>query len=310
MALNPVIAGWLEFMKTLPAIDTMPVAEARASLDAARALQPPPPPVGHVANRDVPTPDGPVPVRIYTPFGIGPFPLVVHFHGGGFVVGDLESHDAACRHLCLASNAIVMAVHYRLAPEHKAPAAVADCLAVTRWAAAHAGEIGADPRRIAVAGDSAGGNLAALISIRLRDEGGPKLCGQLLNCPWVDTDTTRQSYRDNAEGYFLSLALMQWFEGHYIGGPRDRDDPNIVPMRAKDLKGLTPAYVLTAEYDPLRDEGEAYADRLMAAGVPVVKKRVSGMIHDFPCLSLNVIPEAAEELAAMGAWLKARFAAV
>lgn len=310
MALNPVIAGWLEFMKTLPPIDTLPVAEARASLDAARALQPPPPAVGHVADRAVPSPDGAIPVRDYTPFGIGPFPLVVHFHGGGFVVGDLESHDAACRHLCLASGAVIVAVHYRLAPEHKAPAAVEDCLAVTRWAAAHAGEIGADPRRVAVAGDSAGGNLAALVSIRVRDEGGPTLCGQLLNCPWVDTDTTRPSYRDNAEGYFLSLALMRWFEGHYVKGPQDRDNPLIVPMRAKDLKGLPPAYVLTAEYDPLRDEGEAYADRLMTAGVPVVKKRVSGMIHDFPCLSLNVIPEAAEELAAMGAWLKARFAAV
>ncbi len=118
-----------------------------------------------------------------------------------------------------------MAVDYRLAPEHKAPAAVEDCLAATRWAGEHAGEIGADRRRIAVVGDSAGGNLAALISIRVRDEGGPKLCGQLLNCPWVDTDTTRPSYRDNAEGYFLSLALMQWFEGHYIRGPRDREDP-------------------------------------------------------------------------------------
>jgi acetyl esterase len=310
MALNPVIAGWLDFMNSMPAINTMPVAEARATLDAGRALQPPPPSVGHVANRDVPSPDGPIPVRIYTPFGIGPFPLVVHFHGGGFVIGDLESHDAACRHLCLASGAVVVAVHYRLAPEHKAPAAVEDCLAVTRWAAAHAGEIGADPRRVAVAGDSAGGSLSTLISMRIRDEGGPKLCAQLLNCPWVDMDLTRPSYRENKEGYFLSLSMIQWFFDQYMRSPQDRDDPRIVPMKAKDLKGLPPAYVLTAEYDPLRDEGEAYADRLMAAGVPVVKKRVSGMIHDFPCLSLNVIPEAAEELAAMGAWLKARFAAV
>jgi acetyl esterase len=310
MALNPVIAGWLDFVKTMPAIDSMPVAEARASLGAARVLQPPPPAVGVVVNRDIPGPAGPIPVRIYTPFGVGPFPVVVYFHGGGFVIGDLESHDAVCRHLCLASNAVVMAVDYRLAPEHKAPAAVEDCLAATRWAAAHAGEIGADPRRIAVAGDSAGGNLAALISIRVRDEGGPKLCAQLLNCPGVDTDTTRPSYRDNEEGYFLTLAMIQWFYGHYLRDPGDREDPRIMPMKAKDLAGLPPAYVLTAEYDPLRDEGEAYADRLMAAGVPVVKKRVSGMIHDFPLLSLNVIPEAAEELAAMGAWLKARFAAV
>jgi len=310
MTLNPTIAGWLDLMKGLPALNTLPVPEARASLAAAAALAPPPPAVGHAADREVPGPHAPVRVRLYTPFGIGPFPLVVYFHGGGFVIGDLESHDAACRHLCLAASSVVLAVDYRLAPEHPFPAPIEDCLAVTRWAAEHAGEIGADPRRIAVAGDSAGGNLATLVAIGVRDEGGPKLCAQLLNCPWVDTDMERPSYRENAEGYFLTLDLMRWFEGHYLTKPEQRQDSRVAPLRSKSLAGLPPAYVLTAQYDPLRDEGEAYADALAVAGVPVVKKRVSGMIHDFPVLSLNVVPEAAEELAAFGAWLKARFGAV
>ncbi len=310
MTLNPTIAAWLDLIKDLPPLESLPLAEARASIAAAAALAPPPPAVGHVANRELPGVDQPIRVRLYTPFGIGPFPLTIFFHGGGFVIGDLESHDAACRHLCLAANSIVLAVDYRLAPEHPFPAAIDDCLAVTRWAAEHAGEIGADARRIAVAGDSAGGNLATVVAIRIRDEGGPKLCAQLMNCPWVDTDMARPSYRENGAGYFLTLDLMRWFEGHYLTTPEQRQHSHVAPLRAKNLTGLPPAYVLTAEHDPLRDEGEAYADALAAAGVPVVKKRVSGMIHDFPMLSLNVIPEAAEELAAFGAWLKARFASV
>jgi acetyl esterase len=309
MSLHPTIAGWLEMMKNLPQIHTLPVAEARAGMAAARALAPPPPAVGHVAERGVPGPAGEIPVRLYTPFGVGPFPLTVYFHGGGFVIGDLDTHDAACRHLCLASNSIVMAVHYRLAPEHRFPAAPDDCLAATRWAGEHAAEIGADRRRIAVSGDSAGGNLAAVVSLRIRDEGGPKLCGQLLNCPVTDYDMSLPSYRDNAEGYFLTLETMRWFENHYLNEAEHRRHPHAAPLRAKDFAGLPPAYVLTAFYDPLRDEGEAYADKLAAAGVAVVKKRYSNMIHAFPGVALNLVPEAAEELAAMGAWLKARFAA-
>jgi acetyl esterase len=309
MSVHPNIAAWLGVMKNFPQLHTLPVDAARNNLAAARALMPPPPAVGHVANRAVPGPAGPIPVRIYTPFGVGPFPLTVYFHGGGFVVGDLETHDAPCRHLCLASNSIVMAVDYRLAPEHKFPAAPDDCLAATRWGAEHAAEIGADPRRIAVAGDSAGGNLAAVVAIRVRDEDGPRLCAQLLNCPVVDYDMTLPSYRENAEGYFLTLETMNWFTNHYLARPQDKTHPFAAPIRAKDLSRLPPAYVLTAQYDPLRDEGEAYADKLAAAGVPVVKKRYSNMIHAFPGLALNVVPEAAEELVAFGAWLKARFAA-
>jgi acetyl esterase len=310
MSLHPGVTAWLAILKDLPPTHTLPVDVVRAGMIAARALMPPPPAVGRVADRTVPGPGGPIPVRLYTPFGIGPFPLTVYFHGGGFVLGNLDSHDAACRHLCLNSGSIVMAVDYRLAPEHPFPAAPDDCYAATVWAGAHAGEIGADGKRIAVSGDSAGGNLAAVVSLRVRDEGGPKLCGQLLNCPVTDYDMMLPSYRDNAEGYFLTLDTMRWFENHYLTDPEHRRHPHAAPLRAKDFGGLPPAYVLTAQYDPLRDEGEAYAAKLAAAGVPVVTKRYSNMIHAFPGLLLNVVPEAAEELTAFGFWLKARFASV
>src|SRR6185437_255896 len=296
--------------ETMPALETLPVADGRAGVIAGLALQPPPPAVGHVINRAVPGPGGDIPVRIYQPFGTGPFPLTMYFHGGGFVIGNLDTHDGLCRHLCLAAHCVVMAVDYRLAPEHKFPAAHDDCLAATKWAAANAGMLGIDPRRIALAGDSAGGNLTAATAISLRDGGGPTICAQLLDCPWLDYDTTTSSYRENGAGYFLTLPLMKWFEGHYLHGAADRDDPRAAPLKAKDLRGLPPAYVLTAQFDPLRDEGEAYADKLAAAGVTVVRKRYSDMIHAFPGLSLNVVSTAAEEIAAHGAWLKARFASV
>jgi acetyl esterase len=310
MSLHPGITAWLDVLKDLPPTHTLPVEIARAGMVAARALMPPPPAVGHVADRAVPGPGGPIPVRIYTPFGIGPFPLTVYFHGGGFVLGNLDSHDAACRHLCLNSGGIVMAVDYRLAPEHPFPAAPDDCYAATLWAGAHGREIGGDGKRIAVSGDSAGGNLAAVVSLRVRDEGGPTLCGQLLNCPVTDYDMERPSYVANADGYFLTRETMAWFDRLYLTRPEHRRHPHAAPFHAKDFKNLPPAYVLTAQYDPLRDEGEAYAAKLAAAGVPVVQKRYSNMIHAFPGLLLNVVPEAAEELAAFGAWLRARFAAI
>ena len=309
MPLHPAIVAWLEPLKALPPIHTLPVAMVRAGGADRLKFAPPPPPVGTVVNRGIPGPAGDIPIRIYRPFGVGPFPLTVFFHGGGFVLGNLDSHDPVCRHLCLASDSVVMAVDYRLAPEHKFPAATDDCLAAVRWAASHAREIGADGKRIALAGDSAGATLSAVTAIRVRDEGGPALCAQLLNCPRVDHRVDLPSYRDNAEGYFLTLAMVNWFANHYLGKPEDAHDPHASPIQAKSLAGLPPAYILTAEYDPIRDDGEIYADRLTAEGVPVVRKRYSNMLHDFPYILLDVVPEAAEELAAHGAWLKARFAA-
>lgn len=310
MSLHPGIVAWLDLLKDLPPTHTLPVADVRAAGAARLALLPPPPAVGRVADRELPGPRQPIRVRVYTPFGIGPFPLTIYFHGGGFVLGNLDSHDGVCRHLCLNSGSVVMAVDYRLAPEHPFPAAPDDCYAATLWAGQHAGEIGGDGKRFAVVGDSAGGNLAAVVSLRVRDEGGPRLCAQLLNCPVVDYDMERPSYAANADGYFLTRDTMRWFDHHYLKRPEDRRHPHAAPIRAKDLSHLPPAYVLTAQYDPLRDEGEEYASKLAAVGVPVVTKRYSNMIHAFPGLLLNVVPEATEELAAFGAWLKARFASV
>jgi acetyl esterase len=310
MSLHPGAAAWLDLMKNLPPTHTLPVDVVRANGAARLKLLPPPPAVAHVANREVPGPRGPIPIRLYTPFGIGPFPITIFFHGGGFVVGSLDGSDAACRHLCLNGDSLIVSVDYRLAPEHRFPAAPDDCFAATQWIAQHAGEIGGDCRRIAVAGDSAGGNLAAVVSLRARDEDGPRLCGQLLNCPVTDYDMTLPSYRENGDGYFLTMDTMRWFTEHYLPDAQHRVHPHAAPLRAKDFSRLPPAYVLTAQYDPLRDEGEALADKLAAAGVPVVKKRYGNMIHAFPSSLLYVVPEAAEENAAFGAWLKARFAAV
>jgi acetyl esterase len=308
MPVHPAITAWLEALKQFPPIHTLPVEIVRQSMARQLALPPPPPAVGSVVDRAIPSGAGDIPIRVYTPFGTGPHPVTVYFHGGGFVLGNLETHDHVCRHLCLASGGVVVAVDYRLAPEHKFPAAPDDCLAALRWVAANAPQIGADRRKIAVAGDSAGANLATVTAIRIRDEGGPALAGQLLNCPVVDFDMSLPSYAENGEGYFVTFDAMEWFDRHYLT-EKDRTHPFAAPMRTKELSGLPPAYVLTAEFDPLRDEGELYADRLAASGVPVVKKRYSNMIHAFPCLLLGVVPEAAEELAAFGAWLRMRFAA-
>src|SRR5581483_3719120 len=198
-----------------------------------------------------------------------------HLHGGGWVLGSLETHDALCRSLARAVPAVVVAVDYRLAPEHKFPAAAEDAYAAPAW------EIGADARRVAVGGDSAGGNLAAVVSLMARDRGGPRLAHQLLVYPATDAGLEHASMRENADGYWLTRDMMAWFWNLYLGGARDGGSPLASPLRAQDLRGLPPATVITAEFDPLRDEGEAYAARLRAAGVPVDLRRWDGMIHGF-----------------------------
>jgi acetyl esterase len=198
------------------------------------------------------------------------------------VLCSLDTHDGMCRNLCAGSVCVVASVDYRLAPEHKFPAGIDDCLHATRWAAAHAAELGADPRRIAVAGDSAGGNIAAVTALRVRDEGGPALCGQLLLYPVTDYHTPgTPSYQENAEGYGLTRDTMKWFWGHYLRDPSEGTHPHAAPLRAPDLSGLPPALVITAEYDPLRDEGELYGRRLEQAGVPAEIIRYDGMMHGF-----------------------------
>jgi acetyl esterase len=238
--------------------------------------------VASAADRTIPGPGGPLGLRVYTPRGAGPFPLLVFFHGGGFVVCDLDTHDALCRNLCAGAGCVVASVDYRLAPEHRFPAAPDDCLAATRWAAEHAAELRADPARVAAGGDSAGGNLAAVVAQRARDEGGPRLAAQLLLYPTTDAAATGMpSLAENAEGYGLTARDMAWFKGHYLGDPAEAANPHASPLRAADLRGLPPALVQTAEYDPLRDEGEAYAARLRAGGRADRRSRRAGMIHGF-----------------------------
>jgi acetyl esterase len=226
-----------------------------------------------------------VPVRLYRPAASsGPLPVTLYFHGGGWVTGNLDTHDALCRRLATASDSLLIAVDYRLAPEHPYPAAVEDVWAVTSWVASHAPEIGADEARIAVAGDSAGGNLAAVAAVRARDSGIP-LRMQVLAYPVIDADLETPSYRANGEGYGLEREAMRWYWRQYCPDEARRAEPEASPLRAGDLSGVAPAYVLVCELDPLHDEGLAYARRLEEAGVPVRLRREDGMIHGFLRLS-------------------------
>jgi acetyl esterase len=237
--------------------------------------------VGSVEDRTVPGGDGERPARVYRPATPGPHPLVVFLHGGGFVIGDLDTHEDHARLVCSEVDAVVLSVDYRLAPETPFPGGFEDCLAATRWAFGAADELGHDGR-VAVAGDSAGGNLSAAVALRLHEEG-VDLAAQLLIYPGTDfLDTDDHASRvENAEGYFLTADDMRWFGDHYHPDPARRSDPYASVLRAPDLTGLPPAVVGVAEYDPLRDEGEAYAAALEKAGVRVVARRFDGLIHGF-----------------------------
>ena len=265
----------------LPPTEQMTPAQARESMLARTAGLGPVEDVARVADHRVPVDGGEITVRAYTPVGAGPFPALVFFHGGGWVIGDLETHDGICRSLANAAGAVVASVDYRLAPEHKYPAAAEDSYAATRWVAAEARRLNVDPRRIAVGGDSAGGNLAAVVSLMARDRGGPALAFQLLVYPVTEHAFATASYKENAEGYLLTRASMEWFWNHYLRSAADGRQPYASPLLAASLERLPPALVMTAEFDPLRDEGEAYADRLRQAGVPVTVTRYKGLVHGF-----------------------------
>ncbi len=260
------------------------VADARKAFEA---LKPPipPEPIAHVEDRTIPGPAGAIPIRVYRAANVAtPAPAVVYFHGGGWVIGDIESHDNLCRAIANRSQAVVVSVDYRLAPEHRYPAAAEDCYAATRWVAEHGAEIGVDGARIAVAGDSAGGNLAAAVALMARDRSGPALRHQVLIYPVTDANFDTPSYRENATGYLLSREGMEWFWAHYVPNEAQRKEAYASPLRAEKLTLLPPATVITAEYDPLRDEGEAYAARLRDAGVATVATRYDGQIHGFVSL--------------------------
>ena len=282
MPVDPQIQALLDLRAKLPPLHTLSVADARLQMAARDIPGLRRPEVGSVVNRDMQGPAGSMPLRIYTPKGTGPFPLTVFFHGSGFVVCSLDTHDPMCRNLCAGTNSVVVSVDYRLAPEHKFPAAPDDCLAATRWVAANATALGGDGGRIMVAGDSAGGNLAAVTALRVRDEGGPRLVGQMLIYPVTDYfQPGTPSMTENAEGYGLTRDGMIWFWNHYVASPADGVHPHASPLRAATLAGLPPALVATAEYDPLRDEGESYAAALRKMGVDVEMKRWPGMNHGF-----------------------------
>ena len=283
MPLDPQAKAILDQFASMggPQLHEMSVAQARELILGMVALAGEPESIARIENRTVPGPAGEIPVRIYTPVGTAPFPVLVYFHGGGWVIGNLDTHDGICRSLANRVGCLVVSVDYRLAPEHPFPAAPEDCYAATRWLAEHAGSLGGDKGRIAVGGDSAGGNLAAVGALMARDRGGPKLAFQLLVYPVTDADFETRSYRENAEGYFLTRADMVWFWNHYAPRQEDRRNPYAAPLRAASLRGLPPALVITAEFDPLCDDGNAYAARLREDGVPVRLSRQDGLIHGF-----------------------------
>jgi len=261
----------------------LPVAQARERRRRdARIFSGPRIDVARVEELELPGPEGPLAARLYAPEpAVVPPPLLVYFHGGGHVLGDLETHDQPCRFLARELPALVLSVEYRLAPEHRFPAAVEDAAAAFRWAHDAAERLGADPERVAVAGDSAGGNLAAVVCQLAVAEGGPVPDFQALIYPVIDFSSRRRSYELFGKGFFLTDEEMGWFTDHYLPSAAERDDPRASPILAEDLSPLPPAHVVTAGFDPLRDEGEAYVERLREAGVRVTHRREADLVHGF-----------------------------
>ncbi|WP_326539188.1 alpha/beta hydrolase [Pseudorhodoferax sp.] len=285
MPLDPHLAGVLQMMAAAgkkPTSEGTP-AEGRAGYLALTVGTRKPHevvPVASVRDTTVDGAAGPLQARIYRPEGAGPFPTVAYFHGGGWVIGDLDTHDNMCRDICRGAQAVVVAVDYRLAPEHPFPAAALDAVAAAHWVVAHTAELGGNAT-VGVAGDSAGGNLAAVVAQQLRDAG-MALAAQFLIYPAVDhAQADYPSLAQNAKGYFLETATMAWFYNHYAGTIADPLDARLAPLRHRDLTRLPPAVVVTAEFDPLRDSGLAYAEALRAAGNPVDYLAGPGMVHGF-----------------------------
>ncbi len=277
--LDPKVRAALDAGGPAPEYRTQGPAVVRANFNQLAAkLRKPDEPVAWVEDRAL---DGGLRIRVYRPDAAGSLPILIYFHGGGWVVGDLESHDHVCRALARRAGAVVISVDYRLAPETPFPGPLDDGEAALRWTASHAAELGGDAARIAVGGDSAGANLAAGLALRIRDGGGPRIAQLLLLYPVTDRNFETVSYREFASGFGLSRANMQWFWDCYLPGVSGIPDPQAAPLRAASLKGLPPAFVLTAEFDVLRDEGEAFARRLHKEGVPVRGLRFLGMNHGF-----------------------------
>jgi acetyl esterase len=297
----------------LPPYPQLGAAGARQLYRETRgALAAPPPEVESVEDLHAPGPAGDLRVRLYRPPGAadaGPLPALVYFHGGGWTIGDLDTHDVPCREFANLAHCAVVSVDYRLAPEHKFPAAFDDAVAATHWVHAQAEALGIDASRLAVGGDSAGGNLAAAVAIAFRDTWGPRIAMQTLLYPGTDMAADTPSHAAFADGYLLTRDAILWFKDNYLRGPADEADWRASPLRAGDLAGLPPAYVITAGFDPLLDEGRAYADRLRAAGVKVTYECFAGMIHGFVTMG-GVIAAAHHAIYRASLGLKQAFAPV
>lgn len=284
MPLHPQAAFFLDQLSQLnsPPMEMMPIELTRRALILASRVRMAPAKLQRIETRTIVGPDGDdMKVRVYWPEGTGPFAACLYFHGGGWVLNNIDTHDDVAQRLAEASGCVFVNVDYRLAPEHKYPAAVEDAYAALKWVAANANDLQIDPNRIAVSGDSAGGNIAAALCLMTRDRGGPPIAFQVLIYPITDCDLDRPSYHENADGYFLTRSQMGWFWQHYVPSLEQRSEPYASPLRATSHAGLPPALILTAEYDPLRDEGEAFAEVLRAAGVAAKVHRYDGMIHAF-----------------------------
>jgi acetyl esterase/lipase len=291
-----------------PAYETLTPPEARAFYLAARVVSnPEPPELKSVRPLSIPAPHGSIPARIYTPMKLrqagGLAPCLVFFHGGGWVIGDLDSHDVVCRKLADQGQLIVISVDYRLAPEHKFPAAVDDAITATKWIAINAKQLGVDASRLTVGGDSAGGNLAAVVAISARDGNGPAIAGQVLIYPATDFAMTHPSHREPETSILLTHSVIKWFCDHYLKGSADVHDWRASPARAGTLTGLPPAYVLTAGGDPLRDEGDEYAQRLKEAGVSVTYRHFPGQFHGFFTMG-KLLAQANVAASEIAGWLK------
>src|ERR1700730_11689160 len=291
-----------------PAYETLTAPEAREFYSQARFVSnPEPPELDKVEPLSIPAPHGAIPARIYTPKTLrqtgGLAPCLVFFHGGGWVIGDLETHDVVCRKLAHEGELIVISVDYRLAPEHKFPAAVHDVITSTKWISDNAGKLGGDASRLMVVGDSAGGNLAAVVALHARDHGGPAIASQVLVYPATELSRRHASHREPETSILLTHSGIGWFANHYMGDA-DRSDWRASPARAKTFAGLPPAYVLTAGADPLRDEGDEYAARLKAAGIPVAYKHFPGQFHGFFTMG-KLLKQADVAVTEIAAWLKA-----